>query len=116
VNTHTGVILVMVIVALINAAGQLFNKLASSTLSFSVVGLLKNKYLYLAVTTFFLGTIIYILILPYGEISVIYSLSALSYMWAMVFAKYLLKENVNFYKWLGVTFIITGVSIMGFLG
>ena len=115
-KTPLWVILAMVLVAMINAVGQLFNKLASAKLSLSFEGLFKNKFLYLAVFTFFIGTVFYILILSHGEVSVIYSLSALSYMWAMVFAKYLLKENVNFYKWLGAGLIVTGVSIIGFLG
>lgn len=115
-HTPLWVILAMILVAMVNATGQLFNKFASKTLSISVDGLLKNKYLYCAVFIFFVGTIFYILILPYGEISVIYSLSALSYLWAMVFAKYILKEDVNFHRWAGAAMIVTGVSIIGFLG
>jgi undecaprenyl phosphate-alpha-L-ara4N flippase subunit ArnE len=115
-KTPLWVILAMVLVALVNATGQLFNKLASKNLSLSFEGLFKNKNLYIAVTTFFVGAVFYIMILPHGEISVVYSLSALSYMWGMIFAKYLLKEDVNIYKWIGVLLIITGVSIIGFLG
>ncbi|HPZ09183.1 MAG TPA: hypothetical protein PL110_13820 [Candidatus Eremiobacteraeota bacterium] len=115
-NTPFWVIIAMVFVALLNATGQLFNKLASKTLSLSIKGMLKNKNLYMAVTIFFVGAIFYILILPHGEVSIIYSLSALSYLWGMVFAKYLLKEDVNIYKWAGAALIVTGVSVIGFLG
>jgi len=106
----------MMVVAFFNATGQLLNKLASRTISLSVDGLLKNKYFIGGVTVFFLNALLYISLLPYGEVSVIYSLSALSYMWGMVLAKYILKENINIYKWAGVGLIITGVGIIGFLG
>ena len=115
-KTPLWIIFAMILVALVNATGQLFNKFASKNLSLSFDGLFKNKYLYIAIITFFIGAVFYIMLLPYGEISVIYSLSAMSYMWGMVFAKYILKENVNIYKWMGVILIIVGVSIIGFFG
>ena len=51
-----------------------------------------------------------------GDLSVLYPLIALSYVWVSILSQFILHDNMNFLKWAGVVSIIVGVSFIGMGG
>jgi drug/metabolite transporter (DMT)-like permease len=60
-----------------------------------------------------LGTIIFITALTGGDLSVLYPIVSLSYVWVCIYSVFLLNEKMNKLKWLGILVVVAGVSLIG---
>jgi len=107
--TQPWAIIVVLFAAVLGAFGQLYFKLGSDTPSIKIKDLLRNRYLIFGVVLYTIATVMGILALKEGELSVLYPLVATSYIWVTLLAKKVLKEDINVYKWSGVVMIIVGV-------
>ena len=72
-----------------------------------------NKYLIAGLFIYALSYIMSIPALKGGDLSILYPLLALSYIWVSIFSIFLLSEKMNRIKWLGIFLIIVGVSLIG---
>ena len=95
--------------AVLGALGQLNFKLGSDNLSLKISDLLRNRYLFIGVILYGISTVMFIVALKGGELSVLYPLVATSYIWTTLLAKKVLNEKINVYKWAGVAMIMLGV-------
>jgi len=59
-----------------------------------------------------LSSIFYLLALRLGNVSFIYPLLSLSYIWILIWAKLFLKENISKTKIYGIFLIVLGVVII----
>lgn len=107
--TQLWAIVAVLFAAVLGAFGQLYFKLGSDTLSMKIKELIRNRYLIVGVVLYAISSVMFILALKEGELSVLYPLIATSYIWATLLAKKVLKEYINVYKWSGVVMIIVGV-------
>jgi drug/metabolite transporter (DMT)-like permease len=60
-----------------------------------------------------LFTVAMVLALREGELSMMYPIISLTYVWVTVLSYWLLKETPNLYKNLGVLTIVLGVGVLG---
>ena len=95
------------------AFGSLFFKLGAKDLTFNLKKLIKNYKIIFGIILYGLGTIIFIPALKGGELSILYPLVSLSYIWATLLSIAILKEKMNKFKWLGIIIIIIGVILIG---
>jgi drug/metabolite transporter (DMT)-like permease len=107
-------IIVVVLSSFIGALGQYFFKKAGERLKLSLKSIISDKYIYYGCGIYGLGAIIWILILPYGELSVLYPFIAVVYIWVAVVSQKYFNEKMNLWKWLGILSIILGVVCVGF--
>jgi drug/metabolite transporter (DMT)-like permease len=109
------VIIGMIIIALGSILGSfgmvLFKKASSQTKG--MILLLKNKNFLFGVSLNGIGAISLIYALRFGDLSTLYPLAGLNYIWVAIFSKFILKEKINNYKWTGISFIIIGVIFIG---
>jgi len=98
--------------AVLGAIGQLNFKLGSDNLSLKIRDLLRNRYLFIGVILYGISTVMFIVALKGGELSVLYPLVATSYIWTTLLAKKVLNEKINVYKWAGVAMIMLGVAFI----
>jgi len=100
---------------LTGAAAQILMKQgADHTTGAGVVGILTNLPLFLGYCLYGLNTILIVLALRQGHLSVLYPIIALSYVWvAMLSPHFFPADHLNAYKITGVTLIVTGVSMIG---
>ncbi len=106
-NTSIESILLVVFSSVIGAfGGFLFNK-ASKKLSFSLE-IIRNYSLIGGLILFAAAAVVYIFALTRGELNVLYPISALTYVWSSILAKAYLSEEINSYKWCGISLIILG--------
>jgi drug/metabolite transporter (DMT)-like permease len=109
-------IIAMVVVlfgALIGAAGQYYFKKGANNIDKILPNPFKaiNKYLVLAVFLYVSSAIATIIVLPLGELSVLYPLVATNFIWVTLIAKIKLKEKINKWKIMGVGLILIGVVL-----
>ncbi len=60
-----------------------------------------------------LFTMIMVFALRHGELSMLYPIMALSYVWVTIVSILWLQEPVNFAEMLGVAVIVSGVAVLG---
>ncbi len=75
--------------------------------------ILSNLPLFGGLACYGISTILLVLALRYGELSVLYPIIALTYVWVTILSVGFLGETVNVYKLLGLTFIVLGVAVLG---
>ena len=97
----------------LNAVAQLLFKLGSRNLVLTPAGLATNAPLIAGCACYGLFTIAMVLALREGELSMLYPIIALSYVWVTLISYLLLKETPNLYKNLGIVTIVVGVAILG---
>ncbi len=106
------IILLTALCALIGSIGQLEFKRGASNLQFDIKLLLANYHLILGVIVYLVSTVFYIYALSKGQLSVLYPIIATSYIWTSIFAKIFLNEPVSATNWVGVFFILLGVTLI----
>ncbi len=92
--------------------GGLFLKKSSVSFSFNPFKLIKNGRFVLGVCLYIMGTALFIPALKGNQLSLIYPLTSLSYIWVTFFSAIFLKENINYKKVLGIGMIIFGVVML----
>tara|TARA_Y100000031_G_C8122985_1_gene339142 strand:- start:252 stop:623 length:372 start_codon:yes stop_codon:yes gene_type:complete len=110
-NTTKGAIVLALLCTLFTAVGQLFYKLGSEKITDFLSFF--NLFILIGLFSYFLGSILYILALKKGELTVILPLLALNYVWVALLSIIFLGEIINLLRWLGIFSVIIGVIIIG---
>ncbi len=114
-------ILILIISALLAAAGQFFLKKAtvSTDLSYNnlfkyFIDLILNKFIWFAVLSYFISFAMYMIALKKVELSIARSLSSLSYLFIIFFSFFFLRENISLIKIIGISLIGAGIFLLSF--
>lgn len=105
-----GLVLLGVIVG---SFGPIFLKRSSNTFSLNPFKMLKNYNLIIGISSYAFGTIVFVPALKGGDLSVLYPLVSVGYIFVALYSRWMLKEKINFYKWAGMLAILIGVSLIG---
>jgi uncharacterized membrane protein len=103
----------------ITAAAQMLIKTGSgrigehATLFDTLLGLVTVPSLFAGYALYGVVTVIMILALRHGELSVVWPIISLSFVWVAILSVLVFHESMNFAKAGGIAVIITGVAIMG---
>jgi len=108
------IILVVLFCALLGAVGQLFFKKASDSLSFDIMALIGNKWLWIGLILYGLATLGYVISLKYGDLSVLYPIIAFSYVFVLILSWKFLGESMNLLKVLGTFGIVISVGLINY--
>ncbi|MBU0757898.1 MAG: EamA family transporter [Nanoarchaeota archaeon] len=100
-------ILLVVLASFIGAAGSFYLKIGAK--EFKIAAILKNYKLMLGLFLYGFSTIFYIIALKFEELTIVYPITSLTYIWVLMISAKYLKENMNSYKIYGIIFIIFGV-------
>lgn len=98
---------------LVGAFGPILLKKASAKKLSKLSSLMKNYPLFGGIALYGLGTLLFIPALKGGDLSILYPFVALTYIWVSLLSVKFLGEKMNLMKWLGIVFIILGVSFIG---
>lgn len=111
--TPTWTIAVFIVVSVFSAFATFFLKLAAPTMSLSVRKLIRNWRLIIGLFLYGIATLISLVALKFGELSVLYPFVALQYVWVNFLSKKYLGEELTLLKWAGVVLIFLGVTLVG---
>ena len=75
--------------------------------------ILKNVFLMAGLSLYGVFTMLLILALRDGELSIIYPVIALTYVWVTFLSLMLFHETMNPFKACGITVIVLGVMVLG---
>ncbi len=112
-KTHPLAILSVALATFLTATGQFLFKLGSANIT-PGWDLFHNWYLIAGFSIYGISAAILVVALKYGELSVLYPIISLSFVWVNIISFEFLGETLNNYKWAGVCLIILGVSCIGF--
>ena len=106
------ILLLTALSAFIGSIGQLEFKRGADNLQFDLKLLITNYHIILGVAIYGISTILYLYALNKEQLSIIYPIAATSYIWTTIFSKIFLKETVGLTSWVGVFFILLGVTLI----
>lgn len=81
--------------------------------SFSVMALLTNLHLWVGLSLYGVSTGLLILALRDGELSLLYPVISLTYVWVTILSVLVFNEALNVYKVCGIGVICAGVALLG---
>lgn len=95
------------------AAGAFYLKKGAGALSMRTLGLaLRTPSLYAGIAFYCIGMGINIFLLRFVEYTVLYPMTAITYIWSMLLASFALKEKITWEKMLAIALIVTGVFLI----
>jgi uncharacterized membrane protein len=112
-------ILLAVSATFITAAAQILIKTGSghisqhATLIDTLIALITVPQLFAGYALYGVVTVIMVLALRHGELSVIWPIISLSFVWVAILSVLIFHEEMNWEKIGGIAVIITGVAVMG---
>ncbi len=99
---------------LIGAAAQLLMKTGAAAMTQpGIAGFLLNFPLMAGYAFYGLSTVLLVFTLRDGDLSLLYPILALTYVWVAIATPLLIGERLNAFKIMGVALVMLGVSILG---
>jgi len=109
-------ILLVVLSTFIAASGGFCLKKATSGDFFRVRYFFRDKLAVSGFGLYSLSSLVFIYALKNGQLSVLYPLASLAYIWIIFISWRFLNERISTYKLIGVIFIMSGVALLGLVG
>jgi drug/metabolite transporter (DMT)-like permease len=114
-------IFIVLACTLLTAVAQYLIKLGANRLSHAgfvatMIGIFTIPQLFAGYCLYAVFTVMFIYALRHGELSILYPLIALSYVWVTITAVLAFHESMNPYKIIGLVVIICGVAVLGWGG
>lgn len=79
----------------------------------AIVGMLTNPLLFAGYCVYGMNAALMVLALRDGEMSMLYPIIALTYVWVTLLSMWIFHEPMNIFKSIGITVIMAGVGILG---
>ena len=98
---------------ILGAAAQILMKVGMTHFAPNLVAILTNVPLIAGYVLYGINTLMLVLALRDGELSTLYPIIALTYVWVTLLSYLLLSERPNFFKNLGIATIVAGVAVLG---
>jgi len=111
------IIILIILSTLVGAFGSIFLKKGSHNFHIhitvkGIIDILKNWRIILGLGLYVLSTILFIYMLKTEELSLLYPLTSLGYVFVTLFSVVWLKEKLNGYNISGILLIIAGVILV----
>ena len=116
-DRRRGIALVVICTAL-GAAGQILIKIGADrlvhpTLLSTFLGFFTIPPLFAGYCLYALMTVIFIFALKDGELSILYPIISLTYVWVAGLSIWFFHDTLNWAKLAGIVIIVTGVAVLG---
>lgn len=106
------VLILVIISTLIGAFGSILLKKGSKEFNLNPFKQIKNWKIILGLSLYVVSSIIYIVALKFEKLSIVYPLVSLQYVWISILAQRFLNEKMNKLKWIGITLIMLGITMI----
>jgi drug/metabolite transporter (DMT)-like permease len=98
---------------LLGAAAQILMKVGMAHFQLNLWAMMTNLPLIAGYALYGVFTLVLVLALREGELSMLYPIIALTYVWVTLLSYWLLREPPNIYKNVGIATIVIGVAVLG---
>ena len=103
----------VLVASFIGSFGAVFLKSGAARLQFNVGALARNWHLMVGVGLFLLSSVAYLQGIKGGELSVLYPMVSLGYIWTLFWSRLFFGEPLTRMKFFGLFLIIAGVCFVG---
>lgn len=98
---------------ILGAAAQIFMKWGANQLAHpGLIGMATNMPLMTGYTLYGFSTVLLVLALKDGELSLLYPVIALTYVWVTALSFFIFHDTVNVFKVAGIVIIVAGVVVL----
>ncbi|MFH1125631.1 MAG: hypothetical protein V1703_00765 [Candidatus Altiarchaeota archaeon] len=98
----------------VTSGGQIFLKEGTYSLNWNLMQQLTNVPLIVGLVLYMIGAVMLIISLKYGDLSLLYPIYSLNFVWVSVMSPYFFNtDSMNAIKWIGVVIVMLGVSCIG---
>ena len=111
--------LAVLLCTFINAASQACIKMGTASLGLhptmleTAVGIVTRPLLFAGYALLGASTVLFVLALRKGDLSLLYPVLTLGYVWVTVLSVFLFHDSMNPFKIVGVAVIMSGVAVLG---
>jgi multidrug transporter EmrE-like cation transporter len=118
-HSQTKPLLMVLVCTLIGAAAQVLIKMGTASLGehpsmmATMVGILTIRLLFAGYALYGISTVLLVLALRQGELSLLYPVFTLTYVWVTVLSVIIFHDSMNAFKLGGIAIIIAGVAVLG---
>jgi drug/metabolite transporter (DMT)-like permease len=81
-----------------------------------ISSVVRNPYIFLGVVFLAIFFFLYLAALSWADLSFVLPLTAVSYLFAALLAKFFLKEEVSWHRWAGTLVIVIGIALVALGG
>lgn len=113
-HTPVSSIILVLFGSFIGSFGAVFLKLGAEHMHGSLARLFTNYWLGVGVALYLLSSVFYMMGISQGQLTVLYPMVSLGYIWAIVWARIFFKEPFTRSKIGGLAMIIFGVALINF--
>jgi drug/metabolite transporter (DMT)-like permease len=113
-TTPLSSIILVLFGSFIGSFGAVFLKLGAEHMNGSLARLLTNYWLAVGIVLYLLSSVFYVMGLAQGQLTVLYPMVSLGYIWAILWARLFFKEPFTIAKVGGLVLIIFGVALINF--
>lgn len=114
-------VMLVFLCTLLGAAAQVFFKLAANSIGNRTLGqvlanpltILLNPSLLAAYCLYGVNTALLTLALRNGQLSILYPVISLTYVWVTLLSMLIFNEQMNVMKAIGLTIVVAGVAVLG---
>jgi drug/metabolite transporter (DMT)-like permease len=116
---QTRALLMVLCCTIIGAAAQILLKKGSVTLGVhpsmltTLIGIFTSKLLFIGYAMYGMSAVLLVMALRLGELSLLYPVFTLTYVWVMLLSHFFFQESINPLKLVGVAVIMCGVAVIG---
>src|SRR5690242_17045977 len=111
--SHWKGVLLVFSCTVLGALAQLLIKTGTVSIGSDLMSIVTNVPLIVGYSLYGVNTLLMVLALKDGEMSMLYPIIALTYVWATLLSYTVLGEPSNMYKKRGIVTIVIGVAVMG---
>ena len=111
--SHWKGVLLVFSCTILGALAQLLIKKGTVSITPDVMSIVTNVPLVVGYAIYGVNTLLMVLALKDGEMSMLYPIIALTYVWTTLLSYFVLHEPSNPYKNAGIITIVLGVAVMG---
>jgi drug/metabolite transporter (DMT)-like permease len=104
--------LLVLAASFIGSFGAVFLKAGAAKLRGGIRHFLWNHRLATGVTLFLVSTVFYLRGIRHGELTVLYPMVSLGYVWTLFWSRLFFKEALTRTKFLGLGFILGGIVLL----
>ena len=105
--------LLVLTASFVGSFGAVFLKSGANRMRFNLWHLLRNYRLALGVGLFLLSSYFFVLGMRRGELSVLYPMVSLGYVWTMMWSRMFFGEPLTRNKFAGLFLILLGIAFIG---
>jgi drug/metabolite transporter (DMT)-like permease len=111
-HTPLSSIVLVLFGSFIGSFGAVFLKLGAEHMHGSLARMLNNYWLAIGVILYLLSSVFYIMGVAQGQLTVLYPMVSLGYIWAILWARLFFKEPFTIAKISGLLMIVFGVALI----